>query len=158
MELVSKHFLSQACLSPACSPLPGARPPGRPTSQPLGAPESAARQRPPGGRGDTICDNKQGGVSHPRLPCSAPAPYCTSRSDRGHEPQTRRGDDGARHRGRHAVRTREGALGTAHAAPALPEVRCLTLQVPARRGWRSVVNRAASAVAGLSGLAAVGSW
>lgn len=32
--------------------------------------------------------------------------------------------------------------------PALPEVRCLTLEVPARRGWRSVVNRDASAVAG----------
>lgn len=40
--------------------------------------------------------------------------------------------------------------------PALPEVRCLTLEVPARRGWRSVVNRDASAVAGFERARGVG--
>lgn len=45
--------------------------------------------------------------------------------------------------------------------PALPEVRCLTLEVPARRGWRSVVNRDASAVVGFERARGVGllvSW
>lgn len=80
------------------------------------------------------------------MPYSTPI---TSRINRRHKPQIRWWDYSSRHHGGCATRAGEGALGTVHAAPAPPEVRCLTPKVPARRGWGVLLTGAASAVVGI---------